>query len=264
MAKMKWFRLYSEMLHDRKLARVSRREQIPKTTLLGIWVSLLCIANDSPIRGTLMIGEDLPMTMPEIADELEISESDLSNIWNTLIAVGMIEFHDECFCIASWDKRQFKSDSSNERVKRYREKQSDNDVTLPKRYSNALDTDTDTDTDKKLMAAPAAEFAEILQLWQETFPKKPQPRADNKTLQAKLKTRMRSSHFQENWRASLVKAGQSKFLHESTFFDLGWFLKNDEHYEKCLNGNYSDQQSDNGSKPGRKPQHETQHFAGRM
>jgi hypothetical protein len=213
-----------------------------------------------------MIGEDLPMTMEEIAAELELSEANFSYIWNALLSVGMLENDLGCYHVANWSRRQFKSDSPNERVKRYRERQTDNDVTLQKRYSNVLesDTDTDTDTDKIHLAATAADFAEILQAWQETFPKKPQPRNDNKTLQAKLKTRLKSNHFQENWRAALINAGQSKFLHESSFFDLGWFLKNDEHYEKCLNGNYDDRQ--NGTKPNgrRTPQHETEHIAGRM
>ena len=89
----------------------------------------------------------------------------------------------------------------------------------------------------------AADFAEILQIWKSEFPNKPQPRADNKTLQGKLKTRMKSEHFQTNWQNALVTASQSQFLQTGDFFDLGWFLKNDNHYEQCLNGKYKDRQT---------------------
>ena len=97
------------------------------------------------------------------------------------------------------------------------------------------------------LAATAADFAEILQTWKIEFPNKPQPRANNKTLQGKLKTRMKSEHFKANWKQSLIVAGQSQFLHNGDFFDLGWFLKNDDHYERCLNGNYKDRQSNNNT-----------------
>lgn len=90
-------------------------------------------------------------------------------------------------------------------------------------------------------------FKEIREKWAECFPDKPQPRANNKTLKSKVNTRMKSTHFEENWESALERASQSKFLHDSGFFDLEWFLKNDYHYEKCLNGNY-DNRSPNGHK----------------
>jgi hypothetical protein len=37
---------------------------------------------------------------------------------------------------------------------------------------------------------------------------------------------------------ALVRAAQSEFLNSSAWFDLGWFLQNDDHYERCLNGKY--------------------------
>lgn len=153
MTQMKWFRLYSEMLHDRKLARIARTEQIPKTQLLGIWVSLLCIANDSPERGALMIGDDLPMTMEEIADELDIDPGDFYHIWAALLSVSMIEDKNDCYYIANWDKRQFKSDSSTARVKRYRKKKSKEGETLQKRFSNAPEQ-IQNRTDTEATAAP--------------------------------------------------------------------------------------------------------------
>jgi len=107
------------------------------------------------------------------------------------------------------------------------------------------------------LTATAADFAEVLQVWETEFPNKPQPRADNKTLQGKFKTRMKSKHFQENWKQALIVGGQSQFLQTGDFFTLGWFLKNDDHYERCLNGNYKDRQSNN-----HQPQGEVRHVAG--
>lgn len=97
-----------------------------------------------------MIGDDLPMTMEEIADELGEDEGDFYHIWNALISVGMIINKDDCYYISNWDKRQFKSDSSTERVKRYRKNQAKKDETLPKRFSNApeqIQSRTDTEAE---------------------------------------------------------------------------------------------------------------------
>ena len=251
MAQMKWFRLYSEILHDRKLARIARHEQYPLYQLIGVWVSVLCIANEAPDRGKLMLGKTIPMTEEDIAFELGMSVADLQHLFQAFIEYEMVHHDGNHFCITSWSKRQFKSDDSYERVKRYREKQSEQDETFLKRFSNALDTDTDTDTEKSISTVPVNEYIKILQKWENIFPEKPHPRKENKTLQGKTKTRLRALHFKENWEAAMGQAGKSKFLQNSSWFTLQWFLKNDDNYEKCLNGNYDDgSPSDNGTGSG--------------
>ena len=65
---------------------------------------------------------------------------------------------DEDFTIIGWDERQFTSDCSTERVRKYRESKENNSGGINetfqkrsmKRYCNALDTDTDTE--KNLVA----------------------------------------------------------------------------------------------------------------
>ena len=58
---------------------------------------------------------------------------------------------------------------------------------------------------------------------------------------------MKSEHFKANWKQALTTASQSQFLQDGDFFDLGWFLKNDDHYERCLNGKYKDRQQSNNT-----------------
>lgn len=86
-------------------------------------------------------------------------------------------------------------------------------------------------------------YSEILSEWAKFFPDKPQPRSNNKTLKGKVNTRMKSAHFEENWREALERASHSGFLKTGSWFDLGWFLHNDSNYEKCLNGKYDDRPS---------------------
>ncbi len=105
-------------------------------------------------------------------------------------------------------------------------------------------SDADADADAP---QPSTPYHEIRKAWKEQFPDKPLPRKGNKTLTKKAKTRMESQHFREHWQKALVRAGQSSFLRSGKWFTLGWFLQNDDNYEKCLDGNYDDSISPNGS-----------------
>jgi len=75
---------------------------------------------------------------------------------------------------------------------------------------------------------------EILTAWAEFFPEKPQPQASTQTIRAKIKARFRGKHFRENYRQALACAAESKTLHEESWFDFRFFVRNDENYQKCL------------------------------
>ncbi len=100
------------------------------------------------------------------------------------------------------------------------------------------------ENDEKVAGA-SSDYQELRETWKKYFPNKPQPRTGNKTLAGKAKTRMKSSHFRDSWREALYKASGSSLLNKSSWFTLGWFLKNDDNYEKCLNGNYVDSPGQN-------------------
>jgi hypothetical protein len=53
MSGMPWFRSYSEALSDPKITRISGSMQLPKAHVLGVWLTLLAMANRSPERGCL-------------------------------------------------------------------------------------------------------------------------------------------------------------------------------------------------------------------
>lgn len=128
-----WFRLYSEFSHDPKVQMMSEAMQ-------RRYVMLMCMRCSNYI---------VTLHETEIAFQLRITETELAETKALFISKGFI---DENWNLLNWEKRQFKSDSSRERVARHRAKKKEevnNDVTLQKRKSNVLDTDTDTDTEYK-------------------------------------------------------------------------------------------------------------------
>ena len=99
----------------------------------------------------------------------------LDEVARRLSEVGLIDR--ETLQPLKWDERQFKSDSSKERVQRYREKQKKHEVSKCNSYGNVTvtcqesDTDTDTDTDiKKHLVKKSDQIRENLpEVTEQTF-----------------------------------------------------------------------------------------------
>lgn len=136
-----WFRFYSEFSHDPKVQMMSEAMQ-------RRYIMIMCLRCSNDL---------VTLHETEIAFHLRITDEELAETKALFIAKGFI---DDKWNLLNWDKRQFKSDSSAERVARHREnkkKAGNADVTLQQRQSNALDTDKDTDKEerKPLSALPA-------------------------------------------------------------------------------------------------------------
>ena len=173
--KMPWFRFYSETINDRKIARIAVLTNQPKALVVGVWATVLALANDSPRRGTLMIAQGQWLTLDEIQAETGLDSVTFDNIMAGFMDMGMIHDaspnHKGHLVVTNFHRRNFKSDSSTERVRKYRarngngssedvaddatetteEQEGDDAGALPESSSNgegnAPDTDTDTETD---------------------------------------------------------------------------------------------------------------------
>lgn len=141
MKKLPWFRMYSDVLTDRKISKICKNTGHSKALVIGLWTCLLSLASESPTRGTLLLSDDIPYTYEDLEDETGLPTETIAQLLEEYRSFGMVS-GTGIMKISKWDQRQYKSDTSTERVKAYRERQNE---TLQKRYSNALDTDTETD-----------------------------------------------------------------------------------------------------------------------
>src|SRR5574343_43617 len=155
-----WFRLYSELISDRKITMISRLTERSKAEVVGAFTTLMCLASESPNRGALMATELVPYSLEDIANEFYLDEQDTEELLNCFRNLSMLDFVDNAWIILNWNKRQYKSDDSSERVTKFRMKQANQESeTLQRRYSNAevttpeteteADTDTEADTEKE-------------------------------------------------------------------------------------------------------------------
>ena len=122
----KWFRFYNDAFANPKVAKLTDKQ-------FRLWVQLLAVASKND--GFIPSVTDLKHVLNRRLDHL------LTGV-KELLSAGLITPYKGGFTPNDWNEYQYKSDTSAERTRKYR-----NSV---KRHSDALDTDTDTDTDTDL------------------------------------------------------------------------------------------------------------------
>lgn len=130
-----WFRFYTEALDDLKVQKLPPH-------LFKTWVNLLCLAGQN--------GGRIP-SVDEMAFRLRMSAHDAEQQLSDLILAGLIDITDRGHYPHNWHSRQYVSDSSAERTRKYRErkqKQScDADVTshvtVPEQKQSRTESETD-------------------------------------------------------------------------------------------------------------------------
>lgn len=110
-----WLRLYTEITRDRKLRRLTPDKR-------WIWITLLCIAKESPRQGWLLLSEGVPVTVEDLAYEATVDREDVEDALEDFAGLRMIEKVDGVWHLLNWDKRQFVGDNPRERVRKHREK----------------------------------------------------------------------------------------------------------------------------------------------
>jgi hypothetical protein len=102
-----WFRFYDEVVEDPKV------QQLPPEVFKA-WVNLMCLA----AKNSLKRG-DLP-DLASISYQIHMRRDKTQTTINILLKAGLLERVDGVLRIHNWNKRQYQSDSSTPRVKRFR------------------------------------------------------------------------------------------------------------------------------------------------
>lgn len=111
------------MLGDTKIRRVARVTKLPQATVLGAWITLLCLASDSPERGKLKYGEEVWIEFEDILGETGLDGQDLQDLLYSFRKLSMIRMEEGRIEILNWDRRQVNSlGTSTERVRKFRKR----------------------------------------------------------------------------------------------------------------------------------------------
>ena len=123
----RWFRFYAKAMRDPKVMKLSDKD-------FRLWVELLSIAAEND--GQIPPLDDLKHVLRRRLDHLKGGV-------DRLISGGLIDPLEGGYEPHHWDKFQYKSDTSTDRVKKYREKR------------NVSETPPDTETDTEVSVAKA-------------------------------------------------------------------------------------------------------------
>ena len=126
----RWFRVYDNLVEDPKVQR------LPDSLFRGL-VNLWCLASQ---------GDGLLPTVGDIAFKLRIKPAQAQKLLGELRNAGLIVDDETGTHPHNWNGRQFKSDVSNERVKRHRERKCNVTETVTVAVP---ETETETETEQK-------------------------------------------------------------------------------------------------------------------
>ncbi|MGO6879453.1 hypothetical protein ACC734_17000 [Rhizobium ruizarguesonis] len=135
----RWFRHYAGMMRDEKLVSAAIRSKQPVERVVWVWGALLESASE------VNDGGRFDFDAGEAAYFLRVDEGDIGNILTALGALGRISDG----AVVRWSDRQFESDQSKDRQKRYRERlktSRDGGVTSRDGDVTAQETDTEADS----------------------------------------------------------------------------------------------------------------------
>lgn len=129
----RWFRFYADALRHPKVVDLSDRE-------FRLWVSLLSVAAEN--EGLIPPLETLKRLLKARLDHLSAGVE-------RLLDSGLIDRKDAGYAPHNWNERQYKSDTSTDRVRKHREKRNVSRAVSETAPDTDTDTDTDTETEKR-------------------------------------------------------------------------------------------------------------------
>jgi hypothetical protein len=143
---MRWLRLYDDTINDPKILKLPE-------AMRWHWIAMLCIASKN---------EGVLPALDEVAIQLRVTTGKATEIIASLVKAGLLDKIETGFAPHNWNVRQYKSDVSTDRVKRFRKRERNVSVTPP-------ETEAETDTEANASGAEAPDHRK--RLFDEGLPK---------------------------------------------------------------------------------------------
>jgi len=216
-----WFRMYSEWLDDEKVQMLSFEMQ-------RHMVALFCLRCQKPTES---------MSDEQIGFRLKVDETLLKQIKKRFIEANIV---DENWSICNWNKRQYISDLSTDRVRAHRERQAlKQDETLLKQDDsvscNVIEQNR-TETEQNIKAG------ELVDSWNRLSGKLPKVEKLTDGRRRKINTRLHNGltlpRFEQAISSCLSKPFLSGDNATGWMATFDWLMECDENIEKAINNPY--------------------------
>lgn len=128
---MQWIKVFTNIFANPKMQLLLKERD--RDTFFRVWIQLLTLAGTSMQGGRIMMSENTPITVENLATITHKSCKKIQNILDKLIHFEMIICEDNIYRIKNWDKYQsadkyeIVKEQNRERQRRFREKNKEND-----------------------------------------------------------------------------------------------------------------------------------------
>ena len=132
MVQVQWLKVYTDIFDNEKMKKLLRNRN--GDTYFRVWIQLLTLAAKSNQHGAILLGENIPMTIDDLAKVMHKTLNKLEKIIQDLYELDMIIIEKETICIKNWDMYQSADEleklreSNRRRQQKYRDKQKDGNV----------------------------------------------------------------------------------------------------------------------------------------
>lgn len=123
---MQWIKVFTDIFANPKIKILLKERD--GDTFFRVWIQLLTIAGQCMQEGKLMISENNPMTVHELATIIHKTDEKMENILNKLIHLEMLIYQENTYIIKnrykyqSIDKYEKILEQNRARQKRFRDK----------------------------------------------------------------------------------------------------------------------------------------------
>jgi hypothetical protein len=232
-----WLRLYSRIVDDEKMRLLAFEDR-------WHFVALLCLKNEG-----LIDEEQSDLRQRKIAVRLGVQIRELDEIARRLREVGLI---DEDLQPYAWDDLQFVSDSSSDRVRKFREKQrlarekrsmkrSGNVSVTAQEAETETETDSSSNEDSSSGDEPELRPEHVFQFYQELAASIGRPVPRDFTPERRQLVRGRIAQYPlDDFKAVFAKCRDSPFLRGDrgrTPLTFDWLMQK-KNFQKTLEGNF--------------------------
>ena len=133
MVQVQWIKVYTDIFDNEKMKKILRGRD--GDTYFRVWIQLLTLAAKSNMGGAIMLGENIPMTVKDIAETMNKTVDKLRMIIDYLYDLDMIVVEGDVISIKNWDVYQNADElekireNQRKRTRKFREKQKRSNVT---------------------------------------------------------------------------------------------------------------------------------------
>ena len=148
MVEVHWFKIQADIFDNEKIKKLLNSRD--GDTYCRVWFQLLALAAKCNEHGAVLLGENIPITIDDLARIMNKTVNKLTTIMQQLVNLHMIFVEDGTIYIKNWDvyqnldKLEKIKEDNRKRQRRFRDKQMINNVTV------TLDNAEDKNREEKI------------------------------------------------------------------------------------------------------------------